>query len=223
MVGDSRAIRDQVRVNCDPTMSVTDVQAGSKGAATTSTPPLSALDAVLTTQLLVAWAGEAGDPPRLKWWPTDLTSEFGGQDLFRRLLPHTWRWAMLEGAREAARRRDAELRSQDADPDRLITLFRLGFELDERIDRRFADLKQAGQEPGQALPGIRPMVGGDWSMTDFEGWLARHGDAVVVTAPVGRRLTGEPPASIDLLVEKLVAALQPLAAAYPMPHFRRTA
>jgi hypothetical protein len=66
------------------------------------------LDMILTAQLAVAWAGEAGDPPRLKWWRTDLASEFGGEDLFKRLLPHTWRWAVLEGAREAARRRDAD-------------------------------------------------------------------------------------------------------------------
>lgn len=204
-------------------MGTTELRVGSQGAAATSPPPPAALDAVLTAQLAVAWAGEAGDPPRLKWWPIDLASEFGGQDLFRRLLPHTWRWAVLEGAREAARRRDAELRAQDADPDRLITLFRLGFELDERIDERLADLKQVGAVPEQALPGLRSVIGSAWSRPDFESWLAGYGDVAVVTAPVGRRLTGELPGSIDLLVKKMVAALQPLADVYPMPHFRKAA
>ena len=83
-----------------------------------------ALDGVLTAQLVVAWAGEAGEPPRMKWWRTDLASELGGEDLFRRRLPHTWRWAVLEEAREAAGRSDAELAGQAGDPERLITLFR---------------------------------------------------------------------------------------------------
>ncbi len=72
--------------------------------------PSSELDRVLTAQLALAWAGESGEEPRLRWWRSDLASEFGGEDLFQRLLPHTWRWAVLQGAREAARRRDAEAR-----------------------------------------------------------------------------------------------------------------
>ena len=53
--------------------------------------PTSALDGALTAQLAVAWAGEKGEEPRLGWWRSDLASELGGEDLFRRLLPHTWR------------------------------------------------------------------------------------------------------------------------------------
>ena len=67
--------------------------------------PMSELDAALTAQLVVAWAGEGGEEKRLGWWRCDLVSEFGGQDLFQRLLPSTWTWAVLQGAREAARRR----------------------------------------------------------------------------------------------------------------------
>ncbi len=60
------------------------------------TIPTSTLDHILTAQLLVAWAGETGsDDPRLGWWASDLTSEFGGEDLFQQLLPSTWRWATL--------------------------------------------------------------------------------------------------------------------------------
>ena len=84
-----------------------------------STTSAATLDAILTAQLAVAWAGEGGEEPRLKWWRTDLASEFGGEDLFKRVLPHTWPWAVLEGAREAARRHDADVRARDADPDRM--------------------------------------------------------------------------------------------------------
>jgi len=178
------------------------------------------LDNVLGAQIAVAWAGEAGEVPRLKWWRTDLASEFGGEDLFKRLLPHTWRWAVLEGAREAARRRDAELRAKDADPDRVLTLFRLGFEMDERLDERLADLKRGGVSPAEALPGLRDVLLPTWSKAAFADWLAGHGEPAVVTAPIGRRLKGETPASTELLVKKLIAALHPLADAYPMPHAR---
>jgi len=169
----------------------------------------------------VAWAGEAGEDPRLKWWRTDLASEYGGEDLFQRLLPHTWRWAVLEAAREAARRHDAELRARDADADRLVTLFRLGFELDEHIDERLADLKRAGAAPTDALPGLRELVVEKWSKSAFAEWIAGHGEASSSTVPVGRRLKGDPPASSELLIRKLVAALHPLTDAYPMPHYRR--
>lgn len=175
---------------------------------------------ILTAQLAVAWAGEAGETPRLGWWRTDLASEFGGEDLFKRLLPHTWRWAVLEGAREAAWRRDADLRGQDAQPDGLITLFRFGFELDEHIDERLADLKRSGIPPADALPGLREVFGEGWSRTAFADWLAGHGNVVVTAAPGGRRLKGEPPEAVELLAKKLVAALHPLASAYPMPHYR---
>ncbi len=93
------------------------------------TIPLSTLDMVLTRQLLIAWAGEAGEEPRrLGWWKSDLTGEYGGHDLFKRLLPKTWEWAALQAVREAARRSDAEQRSRHHDADRLLTIFYLGFE-----------------------------------------------------------------------------------------------
>lgn len=104
--------------------------------------PMSEIDRALTAQFVVAWAGESGEEKRLGWWRSDLVSEFGGKDLFRRLLPSTWAWAVLQGAREAARRKDAELRRQDHDPDRILSLFSLGFELDERA-RRAAPGSQA--------------------------------------------------------------------------------
>jgi hypothetical protein len=113
--------------------------------------PMSDIDMALTSQLVVAWAGEAGEERRLGWWRSDLVSEYGGEDLFRRLLPRTWRWAVLQSARETARREDAELRRQDNDPDRIVSLFSLGFDLDERIEERFAPI-------GRRLKGSPPIA-----------------------------------------------------------------
>ena len=183
--------------------------------------PRSELDQILVTQLALAWAGEAGEERRLGWWRSDLTSEYGGEDLFRRLLPRTWRWATLQGAREAARRRDAEARARDHDPDRILSIFRLGFEADERLDERFQELKAAGKAPLEALPALAEVVSEGWKPAEFADWVRGHGDPDVVTAPIGRRLKGEPPESLGLLVRKLVAALEPLGAEYPLPHYRR--
>jgi hypothetical protein len=117
------------------------------------------LDHILTAQLAVAWAGEGGEEPRLGWWKTDLASEFGGEDLFARLLPATWPWAVLEGAREAARRADAAGRAQHHAPDRLLTLFHLGPELDERLSERLRDHKRSGTTPKDALPRLGALLG----------------------------------------------------------------
>lgn len=198
----------------------------TNSANTTQSPkraslPTSAIDALLTAQLVIAWAGEAGEERRLGWWRSDLVSEFGGEDLFQRLLPHTWRWAVLQGAREAARRRDAELRAQTHDPDRVVTLFHLGFVLDERVEERLQELKRAGREPKEALPGLAEVFGESWDRGRFTTWVQGHGAANYVAAPVGRQLKGAPPDSPELLVRQLVAALWPLGESYPLPHFRR--
>ena len=182
----------------------------------------SEVDAALCAQLAVAWAGEGGEEPRLGWWRTDLVSEFGGEDLFQRLLPSTWRWATLQAAREAARRRDADLRRQEHDPDGLITLFHLGPELDERLDDRLQSLKHGDLAPHDALPALRHVVTTAWRRDVFADWVAGHGAPDTTTTPVGRRLRGDPP-PLDRLVPNLVAALTPLADTYPLPHYRKPA
>ena len=181
---------------------------------------MSDIDMALTSQLVVAWAGEAGEERRLGWWRSDLASEYGGEDLFRRLLPSTWRWAALQGAREAARRVDAELRRRDHEPDRIVSLFSLGFELDERIEERLADLKRSGRTPDQALPGLAVTDDG-WHPESFWDWVAGHGEAGGTASPAGRRLSGSPPATVGQQVRRLVAGLAPAAESYPLPHFRR--
>lgn len=185
--------------------------------------PTSTLDHVLTSQLAVAWAGEAGENRRLGWWRTDLVSEFGGEDLFRRLLPGTWRWAVLQGAREAARRRDAAGRAQDHDADRLISLFRLGSAIDERLDERLQDLKRSGQEPRDALPGLRELLMQQWQRGTFESWVRAHGEVDAAPVPAGRRLKGDVPNSLERATDELVAALHPLGLEYPLPHYRKAA
>jgi len=94
---------------------------------------MSDIDLALTAQIVVAWAGESGE------------------DLLRRLLPSTWPWAVLQGARETARRRDAELRQQDHDPDRIVSLFNFGFSINERIEERLQDLKRSGRSPQRGV------------------------------------------------------------------------
>lgn len=183
--------------------------------------PTSIVDAILTAQLVVAYAGEGGEDARLGWWRTDLVSEFGGQDLFQRMLPNSWAWAVLESAREAARRHDASLRAQDHNADRLLSLFSLGFALDERVNERLADLKRAGQSPQQALPVLAELIQEEWNQDAFVAWLEGHARVESVAAPVGRRIKAAPPASPEALVSQLVAGLLPLSESYPLPHFRR--
>ena len=181
---------------------------------------MSDIDMALTSQIVVAWAGETGEERRLGWWRSDLASEFGGEDLFSRLLPSTWRWAALQGAREAARRVDAELRGRDHEPDRIVSLFSLGFEMDERIEERLADLKRSGRTPVEALPGLAVTDKG-WDPEGFWDWVDGHDEAGRTAAPAGRRLTGAVPATVGEQARRLVAGLAPAADSYPLPHFRR--
>jgi len=157
----------------------------------------------------------------LGWWRSDLVSEFGGEDLFQRLLPYTWQWAVLQGARAAARATDAELRRRDHNPDRILSLYNLGSEIDERIDERFQELKQSRRLPPAALPGLVEGIASTWQRAHFNDWVMGHGAVETVASSIGRRLRGEPPTSLDLLVRRLVAGLAPLADSYPLPHFRR--
>lgn len=184
--------------------------------------PLSEIDLALTAQFLVAWAGEGGEERRLGWWRSDLVSEFGGIDLFQRLLPSTWRWAVFQAARETARRTDAALRRQDHNPDRILSLFNLGFELEERLEERLLELKRAGRSPDEALPGLALMAQ-DWSPTGFWEWVDSHGEVNTTLTPTGRRIKGEPPTALAPLIHALVAALAPQSDAYPLPHFLRPA
>jgi hypothetical protein len=178
------------------------------------------IDFALGVQLVVAWAGEAGEERRLGWWRSDLVSEFGGEDLFRRLLPSTWQWAVLQGARETARRRDKEMRVQGHDPDRIVSLFFFGFELDEQIEERLQELKRSGQTPREALPSLVMLEQG-WDQARFYEWVAGLGPAATTATPVGRQLKGTMPSGFEQQVRQLVAGLAPAAESYPLPYFLR--
>lgn len=184
----------------------------------------SSLDLALAAQIIVAWAGEGGEEPRLGWWQTDLVSEFGGEDLLRRLLPRTYPWAMLQAVREAARRKDEELRAKASDPDQLMTLYRFGFELDEQIDERLQAHKRSGRPPQEALPSLAEVLGSSllepWDRAQFQQWVEAHGPVQTEAVPTGRLLRGAPPAGLDRRVAQLLAALAPLGDTYPLPHFK---
>jgi hypothetical protein len=181
----------------------------------------SEIDLALTAQLAVAWAGEAGEVPRLGWWRSDLVSEFGGEDLFGRLLPHTWEWAVLQAAREAARRHDADLRRKDHAPDSIVSLYSLGFELDEHVEERLQDLKRSGKPPREALPGLNDVLARDWSRERFSDWVSGHVAGSYKASPIGRSLGNAVPAALPDTIRHLVAALAPLSGEYPLPHYRR--
>jgi hypothetical protein len=181
---------------------------------------VNAIDSILATQLLVAWAGEGrSEPRRLGWWDTDLVDEAGGGDLLARLAPRTHVWASLELVREAARRVDAKARAKHGDPDKLRTIFFLGFELDERVGDRLAELKRAGRPPHEALPLPFPLRA-DFVQDRVAEVLSKGGKVGFdKVPPVGRKLKGPVPSSSDEMVQKLAAALVPVADEYPLPFY----
>lgn len=184
-----------------------------------STPiPDETLDAILAMQLTIAWAGEGrGSPRRLGWWDTDLIDDAGGGDFFARLLPQTHAWASLEAVREAARRTDAKARGKMADPDKLRSLYFLGFDVDEQLGDRLAAHKRSGKKPAEALPLPLPLTA-EFSRDKLVAAL--QGDGPFTTVPNGRQLKGRRPEAPDALVKRLAAALIPLAEQYPLPFFR---
>jgi hypothetical protein len=189
----------------------------------TRTVPPSDLDGLLTAQLVVAWAGEKGEERRLGWWDSDLTGELGGEDLFQQLLPETWAWATLQAARAAAIRRDAAVRAADHDPDGILTLFAQGFAIDELVEERLRDLKQSGQSPLDALPGLGEVIDKSWNRERFVEWLDGFDAPETEATPIGRRIKGPLPEGLDRRVQKLLGALKPLGERYPLPHYRRAA
>jgi hypothetical protein len=167
------------------------------------------LDEILSLQLVIAWAGEVStDAPRLGWWRSPMCDEFGGEDLMQRLAPRTWRWAVLEAARAAARRVDDRLRSAAENPDHLQTLFRLGFAVDEALDERLLELKQSEAAPRDVFPDLKPLQE-QWSRESLAAWLSERGAAQHTATATGRRLAGATPADPCDAARQLAAALLP--------------
>lgn len=183
------------------------------------------LDEILTLQLAIAWAGEAADAdaPRLGWWKTDLVSKYGGIALFDRLAPRTAVWAAYETAREAARRCDADRRFADATPDHLVSLYHLGFEIDEQLEDRLLTLKHSGNPPRDALPRLASLptdFSGEGAAQAFAQWLASGPAPKTVQEPSGLRVVGNAPASAVARARVFSAVLASLPARYPCPHYR---
>ena len=190
-------------------------------------PDTAILDEILSLQLAVAWAGEAGDEDeaRLGWWKTDLISEFGGLALFQRIAPRTAAWVVYETARETARRIDAERRSADAKPDELHSLFHFGVALDEQLDDRLLALKHAGKPPAEALPMLAELPE-EWSPEAFTAWL--KGASKGANVKTDRELSGlrliKPPDEPLARARTYAAALASASAqTYPCPHVRDAA
>jgi hypothetical protein len=180
--------------------------------------PDETLDAILAMQLTIGWAGEGRcSPRRLGWWDTDLIDEAGGGDFLARLLPQTHAWASLEVVREVARRVDAKARGKMADPDKMRTLFFLGFEVDEQLADRLAAHQRSGRPPADALPLTVPLTA-DFSKEKLVS-LLQGGDVAFTTVPNGRQLKGKLPDAPDALVKRLAAALVPFADQYPLPFY----
>ncbi len=185
------------------------------------------LDAILALQLTVAWAGEGRcTPRRLGWWDTDLIDEAGGGDFLARLLPQTHAWASLEAVREAARRTDAKARGRMADPDKMRSLYFLGFEADEQLADRLAAHKRSGRPPEKALS-LPVRLDADFSPAVRKKLVAalagQANSPAFTTVPNGRQLTrglGARPEALDVQVKNLAAALVPLAEHYPLPYFK---
>ena len=179
------------------------------------------LDLILAFQFTVAWAGEAlCEPPRLRWWRTDLVDEFGGGDFMQRLAPRTHKWASLEAVREAARQADQRARKRTADSDRARTLYFWGFETDEALTERLRDLKWSQQEPAHALSLPLPLSA-EFNREQFEAALK----TVAIETPYtvqssGREIKATFPDDLEQAARMLLGAMQPLPDDYPAPFFR---
>lgn len=179
------------------------------------------LDDILTIQLSVAWAGEGRcDPTRLGWWSTALVDEFDGLDMLERIMPKTYKWAALEVVRRVARLLDDQERLKASDPDKVRSIFHLGFKIDEQLDDRLTWLKKNSKAPQEALPN---MIGfkDEWVPEMWSQWFeAMNIESVAFkVTPGGRAIkvsnaTNEP----NQLIRQLLGTLHTPPEVYPTPH-----
>ena len=191
--------------------------------ATSMTVPIAVtdLDDILAIQLSVAWAGEGRcEPRRLGWWDTDLIDPRGGGDLMARLLPRTAAWAGLEAVREAAMRVDRKARGALPDPDKVRTLYFLGFAIDEQLGDRLRQLKLGGQLPSKALHVLADPLGVFDPIGYADALQALASEKAYTVVPAGRQMRAALPDSPVVLVHALAACLAPFQPNYPMPFFR---
>ncbi|MBV6626174.1 MAG: BREX-6 system BrxE protein [Rivularia sp. (in: Bacteria)] len=179
------------------------------------------LDKILALQIMIAWAGEgACEPKRLDWWRTDLIDEYGGGDLFARLLPKTCKWASLEAVRQAAIEVDRRKRQEMVQPDEVRTIFFWGYDVDEQLNERLAFHKSSGEEPNCALSDISVNIfetsNQPFSREEFEEVIRIPNQKVeVVIVPNGREIVGDMLQGLEESAKKLAAALLPVVESYP--------
>jgi hypothetical protein len=180
------------------------------------------LDRILALQIMVAWAGEgACDPKRLDWWRTDLIDEYGGGDLFARLLPKTAKWASLEAVRLAAIQVDRRKRLEMAQPDGVRTLFFWGYDVNEQLRERLGFYKSSGENPLNALAEYISLdIYKPFLQDEFTEAIRLHHKVDFKVVPHGREIVGDMLQAVDENAKKLAAALLPLAESYPMPFYR---
>lgn len=175
------------------------------------------LDQILALQFSVAWAGESGgEPPRLGWWQSDLIDAESGGDLFARLLPRTHEWAGLSLARRCAVRVEAAGRANLSAGERALTLFHLGFEVDEQLCDRVAEHRRHRCSPKDVM-GDALAIGYAWSTDAFAKRLRTLGAPQVEVTTAGRRLKAKKLAPLEA-ARQLAAALLPLPDKYPLPY-----
>lgn len=179
------------------------------------------LDTIIAYQFTIAWAGEAlSQPPRLKWWRTDLVDQAAGGDLLQRLAPRTHLWASLEAVREAAVLTDRKARQRMADPDKVRTLFFWGFDIDELLAEQIRQLKQSQQEPARVLPIPLPL-GAEFDRAQLEQAIRKTGlESPHFVQASGRELKTAWPDDLATAARMLLGAMLPLAPEYPAPFFR---
>jgi hypothetical protein len=176
------------------------------------------LDPILAVQLTVAWAGESGgDPPRLGWWETDLVDADAAGDLFARLLPRSQQWAGLESVRAAAIRVDNRRRAALASPDKVRTLFHLGFRIDEQLRDRLLFHKRHGSSPASVF-GKEFGVSNKYSRPSFEAYLGQFAKARMKVIPGAREIAAIGGSVTDQILQ-LASVLAPLSNEYPLPFF----
>ncbi|MDJ0745661.1 MAG: BREX-6 system BrxE protein [Xenococcaceae cyanobacterium MO_167.B27] len=179
------------------------------------------LDVVLMLQFFVSWAGERlTDPSRLGWWSTQLLDEWGGEDLFKRLFPITFEWALLEAVRKVAIQADKQKRINLAQPDNVCTLFFWGFGIDEKLEERLSFHKQNASNPYDIL-NFPLDLKEDFEEKVFEQAIQKFNPEVKYKiVPEGREIKGVIPELIADAAKNLVSGLIPLADRYPMPFYR---
>jgi hypothetical protein len=103
------------------------------------------------------------------------------------------------------------------DPDKLRTLFFLGFAGDEALGDRLAMLKREGRSPVEVLQ--VGLLQQEFSKEALVSQFERR-DVAFTVVPGGRQLGGPAPSEPYELVEKLAAGLVPLADEYPLPYYK---